>query len=210
MISKETDVLVIGGGNAGLCAAISAKEAGAQVVLLEHADRHMRGGNSRHTRNLRAMHDGPVATLIDSYSEEEYWQDILRVTAGKTNEVLTRMTIRKSPDLIQWLRHHGVHFQPALSGTLNLARTNAFFLGGGKALVNALYLTAERLGVEIYYGTEAQTLDITNGRFQSASAECDDVVSEIKAKALVVASGGFQANTEWLREAWGEKGRETF
>ncbi|RZW15951.1 MAG: FAD-dependent oxidoreductase, partial [Desulfobulbaceae bacterium] len=92
---KKTDVLVVGGGNAGLCAAISAREAGARVILVEHADRAMRGGNSR-PRNLRAMHDGPLATLLESYSEEEYWQDILRVTEGKTDEALTRMTIRES------------------------------------------------------------------------------------------------------------------
>ena len=205
MISKSTDVLVIGGGNAGLCAAISARQAGARVVLVEHADRALRGGNSRHTRNLRAMHHGPLATLLDSYSEDEYWQDILRVTAGKTEEALARLTIRKSAELVQWLQHQGVHFQPALSGTLNLARTNAFFLGGGKALVNALYLAAERLGVEIHYGAEAQALEFSNGRFQSACIEYDEATLEIEAQALVVASGGFQANTAWLKEVWGEK-----
>lgn len=207
MISKETDVLVIGGGNAGLCAAISAREAGARAMLVEHADRALRGGNSRHTRNLRARHDGPLATLVDSYSGEEYWQDILRVTAGNTREALARMTIEASSDLVLWLQHQGVHFQPALSGTLNLARTNAFFLGGGKALVNALYLTAERLGVEIHYGAEAQTLEISNGQFKSACVEQGAVVTEIKAQALVVASGGFQANTDWLQEAWGDKAK---
>lgn len=204
MISKETDVLVIGGGNAGLCAAITAREAGARVMLVEHADRNMRGGNSRHTRNLRAMHQGPLATLSGSYSEEEYWQDIVRVTRGKTDEALARLTIRNSSALVTWLENHGVHFQPALSGTLNLSRTNAFFLGGGKALVNALYLAAERLGVVIHYGAEAQSLVIENGRFQSALIHGSDNELEVKAQALVVASGGFQANTAWLREVWGE------
>ncbi len=205
MISKETDVLVIGGGNAGLCAAITAREAGARVMLVEHADRNMRGGNSRHTRNLRAMHQGPLATLSDSYSEEEYWQDIVRVTRGKTDEALARLTIRNSGSLVTWLENHGVHFQPALSGTLNLSRTNAFFLGGGKALVNALYLAAERLGVVIEYSAEAQSLVIENGRFQSALIHGSDDELEVKAQALVTASGGFQANTAWLREVWGER-----
>ncbi len=205
MISKETDVLVIGGGNAGLCAAITAREAGARVMLVEHADRNMRGGNSRHTRNLRAMHQGPLATLSGSYSEEEYWQDIVRVTRGKTDEALARLTIRNSGSLVTWLENHGVHFQPALSGTLNLSRTNAFFLGGGKALVNALYLAAERLGVVIEYSAEAQSLVIENGRFQSALIHGSDDELEMKAQALVTASGGFQANTAWLREVWGER-----
>jgi len=202
--TTETDVLVIGGGNAGLCAAISAREAGARVMLVEHADRPMRGGNSRHTRNLRAMHDGPLATLPDSYTEKEFWQDLLRVTEGNTNEALARLTIRESASLIPWLHQHGVRFQPALSGTLNLSRTNAFFLGGGKALVNALYLTAERLGVEIHYRSEALNLEIEDGRFRSARIGNDGGSAQIEARAVVVASGGFQANTDWLKQVWGD------
>ena len=76
------DVLVIGGGNAALCAALTAREAGASVLLLEAAPREWRGGNSQHTRNLRCMHDAPQDVLVDSYPEEEYWQDLLRVDAG--------------------------------------------------------------------------------------------------------------------------------
>ncbi len=76
------DVLVIGGGNAALCAALTAREAGASVLLLEAAPREWRGGNSQHTRNLRCMHDAPQDVLVDSYPEEEFWQDLWRVTEG--------------------------------------------------------------------------------------------------------------------------------
>ncbi len=93
-LARPYDVLVVGGGNAALCAAITAREAGASVLLLEHAPRDLRGGNSRHTRNLRAMHDAPTATLTEAYHEDEYWDDLLRVTGGKTDEELARMTIR--------------------------------------------------------------------------------------------------------------------
>lgn len=207
LTTRQTKVLVIGGGNAGLCAAISAAQAGARVVLVEHADRALRGGNSRHTRNLRAMHEGPLATLPGSYSEEEYWQDILRVTAGRTDELLCRLMIRQSGTLVPWLQRHGVHFQPALSGTLNLSRTNAFFLGGGKALVNALYLAAEKLGVEVLYHAEARSLQIADGSFESAGLVERGFARTIQADAVVIASGGFQANLEWLTEAWGEGAR---
>src|SRR5690606_38276467 len=87
------DDLVIGGGNAALCAAFTAREAGASVLLLEAAPKEWRGGNSRHTRNLRCMHDEPQDVLVESYPEEEYWQDLLKVTGGITNEALARMVI---------------------------------------------------------------------------------------------------------------------
>ncbi|HQD81601.1 MAG TPA: FAD-dependent oxidoreductase, partial [Quisquiliibacterium sp.] len=131
------DVLVIGGGNAALCAALMAREAGASVTMLEAAPRAWRGGNSQHVRNLRCMHDAPQDVLVEAYPEEEYWQDLLKVTGGLTDERLARLVIRASSTCRDWMRSHGVHFQPPLSGALHVARTNAFFMGGGKALVNA-------------------------------------------------------------------------
>ena len=149
-ISAETpDVLVIGGGNAAISAAITARRLGASVLVAEAAPRPMRGGNTRHTRNLRAMHPRPEGTLTGTYLEDEYWDDLLRVTHGQTDEALARMTIRASAGLVQFLAGCGVHFQPSLAGTLSLSRTNAFFLGGGKALLNAVYREAGRLGAAV-------------------------------------------------------------
>ena len=98
------DVLVIGGGNAALCAALMAREAGASVLLLESAPRAWRGGNSAHTRNLRCMHDVPQDVLVDAYPEEEFWQDLLKVTGGLTNERLAREVIRHSSSCRPWMR----------------------------------------------------------------------------------------------------------
>ena len=201
------DVVVAGGGNAALCAALSARQAGASVLLLESAPKHFRGGNSRHTRNLRCMHDGPADVLEGSYPESEYWQDLRQVTAGETNETLARLTIRGSATCREWMIAQGARFQPSLTGTLHLSRTNAFFLGGGKALLNAYYRAAERIGVAIEYGAEVHELNSAGGKNRKPIAvvfEQNGLVRTVQAKAVVVATGGFQANLGWLKQAWGE------
>ncbi len=198
------DVLVAGGGNAGISAAINAAEAGARVVVIEAAPRHMRGGNTRHTRNLRIMHGAPKGGLIDAYPEEEYFDDLLRVTGGETDEKLARMTIHESEAAMDWLIAHGVAFQPALRGTLNLAHTNAFFLGGGKALMNALYRTAEAAGVTTFYDMALENITMKDGRFVSARVCRDLERADIEARVFIAAAGGFEANINWLKEYWGE------
>ncbi len=201
---ESCDVLVVGGGNAGLSAAITAREAGASVVLLEHAPKALRGGNSRHTRNLRLMHKSPTATLVGSYSSSDYWRDLLSVTHGNTEEHLARIAIDATAELLPWMQAHGARFQPALEGTLGLSRTNAFFLGGGKALMNAYYAAAERLGISVFYDTEVRSLCFANGMIREATAVKNGTSSALRPKAVVVSSGGFQANIEWLRQYWGD------
>jgi tricarballylate dehydrogenase len=198
------DVLIVGGGNAGLCAALTAREAGASVLVVEAAPKHSRGGNSRHVRNLRCMHDAPEGVLLDSYSFSEYWEDLQQVTGGNTNEELARLTLQESGECFRWMMKQGVRFQPALSGTLQLSRTNAFFLGGGKAMLNSYYHKAERIGIDIEYDTAVTELTIEDGKFHSAMVSHQRQTIQIKAKALVVAAGGYQANIEWLRESWGD------
>jgi tricarballylate dehydrogenase len=201
--SQLYDVLVLGGGNAALCAALMAREAGARVLVVEWAPIHFRGGNSRHTRNLRCMHDAPTDVLTDAYPEEEYWQDLLKVTGGQTSEQLARMTIRHTATCRGWMMKHGVRFQPSLGGTLHVSRTNAFFLGGGKALLNAYYKSAEHLGVEIVYDAECVDLELEHGRFTAATIVRHGIEHRIQAKTLVAACGGFESNLAWLKEAWG-------
>lgn len=198
------DVVVIGGGNAALCAAITARESGAGVLLLEAAPRHMRGGNSRHTRNLRVMHLEPRPPLIDHYEPREYYDDLIRVTGGKTDPELAQLVIGESGQAYSFLAQNGVRFQDALSGTLNLARTNAFFLGGGKALVNSLYLRAEQLGVAVRYEAEVDSVELAGPRVSRVAWQADGQRWFAKPKAVVAASGGFQANLAWLADAWGD------
>ncbi|MCQ0970346.1 FAD-dependent tricarballylate dehydrogenase TcuA [Paracoccus sp. TK19116] len=201
----DWDIVVIGGGNAALCAAITAAETGAKVLILEGAPETYRGGNSRHTRNFRCMHQGPLSVLTDTYGEDEYFDDLLLVTAGKTDEHLARMAIRTSEECLPWMEAHGVRFQPSLSGTLSLSRTNAFFLGGGKALVNAYYQCAEDLGITVIYRAQVRHIGMDDDG-QATHVEvsvADGPVQEVRGRAFVLASGGFQSDIDWLTRAWG-------
>src|SRR5437764_8567086 len=202
-LSRKYDVLVAGGGNAALCAAIAAARAGSSVLVVEAAPKFYRGGNTRHTRNIRCAHDAATDTLSGPYPEEEFFKDLLQVTQGNTDEVLARHMIHESKSVLEWLPEQGVRYQPSLGGTLSLGRTNSFFLGGGRSMLNALYLTAESLGVGIAYQAEVIDLDIENGMFLSATVQRDGERHVVRAATFVAACGGFESNIEWLKQYWG-------
>jgi tricarballylate dehydrogenase len=203
MSERLYDVAVLGGGNAGLCAALTAREAGASVIVVECAPRHFRGGNSRHTRNLRAAHATPTAVLSDTYPEDEFLSDLVRVTGDDIDSELARLVVHRSAGCPAWMQQRGVRFQSSLQGTLHLGRTNAFFLGGGKALMNAYYAAAARTGIDVVYDAEVFGLDLARQRFEAARVRTGGSTRTIRAKAVVLASGGFESNLEWLREVWG-------
>ena len=204
MKDQVYDVAVLGGGNAGLCAALTAREAGASVIVVESAPRDFRGGNSRHTRNLRSAHAAPTDVLTGAYPEDEFLADLLRVTGNDTNEALARLVVSQSAECPGWMRRHGARFQSSLRGTLHLGRTNAFFLGGGKALMNSYYAAAGRLGIDVVYDAEVVGLDLVDGRFEAARVRVGGGTRDVRARAAVLAAGGFESNLEWLREAWGD------
>ena len=207
-LAGRYDVLVVGGGNAALSAAITARQAGASVVVLEAAPKFYRGGNTRHTRNMRVAHDAANEVLTGPYPEDEFLDDLLRVTHGETDLELARFTISQSKELWDFLNAQGVRFQPPLGGTLSLGRTNAFFLGGGRAMLNALYITARRLGIEVRYDAEVVGLSIEDGFFIDAAVRLNGAgPHRIAAGALIAACGGFEANLEWLEESWGAAAR---
>jgi tricarballylate dehydrogenase len=197
------DVVVLGGGNAALCAAITARLSGRSVVVLERAPREFRGGNSRHTRNLRCAHAAPTPVLTEAYSPDEFLTDLQRVNGQISDDELSRLAISGSAECTEWMARFGARFQASLKGTLHLSRTNAFFLGGGKALMNTYYAAAARLGVDVVYDAEVVGLDLNGSTFSAVHVSIRGETTAISGGAVVLAAGGFEANIAWLKEAWG-------
>src|SRR5438270_5963364 len=188
---RSYDVVVVGGGNAGLVAAISARHVAESVLLLERAPAWRRGGNSRHTRDIRYAHGpGEAFTTGEAYLEEELLDDLLRVGGGQ-NRQMAELVVEQSCTVAEWMTEHGVHWQQPLTGTLHLGRTNRFFLGGGKALVNTYHQTAHELGVPVTYEARVVDVEIEHG---CASDVVLATGERIAARAVVLTCGGFEAN----------------
>jgi tricarballylate dehydrogenase len=198
------DCLVIGGGAAALCAAITARRAGASVLLAEQAPREARGGNTRHSRNLRLAHAEPTAYSLDRYPADEFLADLERATRGGADPALAQAVVDDSSGIVDWLMGAGVHLQGTAGGGLPPARRTAFLLGGGKAMINALYRTAEQLGVQIAYETAAEDLIIAADQPPRLRLRQRDHSWQLRPRTTVCCSGGAQANRRWLRAHWGE------
>ena len=221
-LTTQTDVLVVGAGNAAFCAALAASEAGASVIMLERADEEESGGNSRFTAGaIRCVYDGiddlralmpdltddeVAITDFGSYTEAQFFDDMGRVTDYRCDPDLVEILITKSRSTLLWMRELGVRFQPIWGR--QAFKVNGRFKfwggltveawGGGPGLVEALTRAASKRGITIHYGTRAVAL-MTNdeGRVCGVSYRKGEESGEIRAQAVVLASGGFEANREW-------------
>ncbi len=202
--AKVWDVVVIGGGNAALVSALTARDHGAEVLVLERAPEVFRGGNSRHTRNIRCVHDYTDDYYTGTYLFDELWRDLCGVGTGPSDERLAELTVRESESVPGWMSAHGVRWQPPLAGTLHLGRTNRFFLGGGKALMNAYYRTAQRAGVTVQYEASVEQLVLEGDACTELVVRDPSGQRRLRARSVICASGGFEANIGWLKEYWGE------
>jgi tricarballylate dehydrogenase len=199
------EVVVIGGGNAGINAAISARRAGARVLLVEKADVRSRGGNTRHTRDIRHPHPAPTVGAVGRYAEDEFLHDIEAISDGSHDLELTEILVGEARAIPGWMEEHGVKWQPELRGALHLSRTNSFFLGGGKALLNTYYEAAEALGVEIAYATSLSAFEVRGSTCEAVHLMGEsEHAGRVEVGAVVAAAGGFEANLGWLRRYWGD------
>ena len=202
-LRQSWDVIVVGGGNAALVGALSARACGARVLVLERTDKAFRGGNSRHTRNIRCVHDSSSRWNTGAYTQEQLWKDLCGVGRGPSNEALAELTVRESESVPSWMNSNGAHFQQPLAGTLHLGRTNTFFLGGGKALINSYYRRASSAGVETAYEARVDGVEFEGNRCTGLVVDVAGTPVRTAATNIVVASGGFEANIEWLSRYWG-------
>ena len=214
-------VVVVGAGNAGLCAAIAAREQGASVVVLECAPEEERGGNSRFTAGaVRVAYEGVEelkalmpdlsaqeieTTDFGTYTQDEFFDDMARVTEYRSDPDLVDLLVKRSMTTLLWMRDKGVRFVP-IYGRQAFKVDGRFKFwggltveawGGGPGLVDALFSAARKAGIEVFYGTRAVKLTQDNSGVNGVRVRRDGKTFDIKANAVVLASGGFEANTEW-------------
>jgi len=220
--NNQFDVAVVGSGNAGLCATLSAREASASVLLLEKAPVEWRGGNSFFTGGVfrfafRGMEDikALVPDLseeeldsieIDPYDEDKFYEDLLRITDYLTDGDLALTLIRRSLPTMQWLREKGVRWNLAFGRqAFRVGQKYRFWgglvveaVGGGPGLMSALFERAEKEGIEIRYASKARRL-LTDQRGKILGLEVRGPQGpyEVRCPSVVLAGGGFEANAEW-------------
>jgi tricarballylate dehydrogenase len=215
------DVIVVGGGNAAFCAALAATEAGAKVVVLEAASEDEAGGNSRFTAGaMRVVYNGvdDIKTLVPdlsqqeidttdfgTYTQDQFYDDMARVTQYRTDPNLCELLVTRSFDTLNWMRQKGIRFVPIYGRQAFKIEGKFKFwggltiesVGGGPGLVDMLTAAAKKNGIEVRYETRATDLVMDGGRVVGVKIRENGKLSELMGKSVVLACGGFEANTEW-------------
>ena len=219
-LPSSAEVVVVGGGNAALCAALAAAEQGASVLVLERAPENEAGGNSRFTAgafrcvyngvdDLRALmpdltDDEAAKSDFGAYTEEKFFDDMGRVTEYRTDPDLCEVLVKRSKETLLWMRDKGVRFAPIwgrqaykIGGRFKFwGGLTVEASGGGPGLVEALTKIALKDGVVIAYGGKALSLIAEDDGVKGVRAKHNGRTVEVRAEAVVLAAGGFQANAE--------------
>ena len=221
MADQVTDVIVVGAGNAAFCAALAAHERGAKVLMLEAAPEDEAGGNSRFTAgSIRVVYNGTddIKTLVPdltpaeientdfgTYTSDQFFDDMARVTQHRADPDLVELLVRRSFATLNWMREKGVRLIPIYGRQAFKVEGRFKFwggltveaVGGGPGLVGMLTAAAQQHRIEIRYRSRALDLLYDGNRVEGVRLRSNGATQELRAKSVVLASGGFEANAEW-------------
>src|SRR5215813_4107189 len=221
MAAQSADVIVVGAGNAAFCAALAAQEQGAKVVMLEAAPEEESGGNSRFTAgSIRVVYNGieDIKTLVPdltpaeiettdfgTYTTDQFFDDMARVTQHHADPDLVELLVTKSFDSLNWMRNKGVRLIPIYGRQAFKVDGRFKFwggltvesVGGGPGLISMLTEAAKKRGIEIRYASRGVDLLFDGNRVEGIRARERGEITELRARSVVLACGGFQANPEW-------------
>jgi tricarballylate dehydrogenase len=221
MPDQISDVIVVGAGNAAFCAALAAQERGAKVLMLEAAPEDEAGGNSRFTAgSIRVVYKGmdDIKTLVPdltpaeiestdfgTYTADQFFDDMARVTQHRADPDLVELLVTRSFDTLNWMREKGLRLIPIYGRqAFKVGGRFKFWggltveaVGGGPGLVAMLTAAARQRGIEIRYRTRALALLCDGNRVEGVRVRSDGAMQELRANAVVLACGGFEANAEW-------------
>ena len=215
------DVVVVGAGGAGMCAALAARQQGANVLVLERAPRDKRGGNTAFASGtFRMVHHGAddIKRVVPDLTSEEiantdfgeypataFFDDLARITQYYTDPELADFLVNDSADTVDWLHKLGVRFLPnygrqayKIDGRFKFFGGSVIYAnGGGAGLMESHYKNAEKHGINIRYGARAAELLRGSKGIEGVRIEAGGALEDIRASAVVLAAGGFEANREW-------------
>jgi len=221
LVDQVADVIVVGAGNAAFCAALSARERGAKVLMLEAAPEEESGGNSRFTAgSIRVVYNGvaDITTLVPdltpaeiestdfgTYTANQFFDDMARVTQHRADPDLVELLVMESFATLNWMRDKGVRFIPIygrqafkIDGKFKFwGGLTVEAVGGGPGLLAMLTEAAAKRGIAIRYRTRALDLLYDGNRVEGVRVRLDGALHELRAGAVVLACGGFEANPEW-------------
>jgi tricarballylate dehydrogenase len=214
------DVIVVGGGNAALCAALSAAESTRRILVLERAPEEESGGNSRFTAGLFRVAYGGVEDLkkvmpdlsaeeiarsdFGAYTEEQFFDDMARVTENRCDPDLTELLVKRSLDTAAWMASKGQRFTAAwgrqafkIDGKFKFwGGLTVEAVGGGPGLVDSLTRAAKKNGIDIWYDARALSLISDDDGVHGVVVKKKGKTTEVRSKSVVLAGGGFQANPQ--------------
>ena len=220
-MSKQHDIIIIGAGNAALCAAIAACGQGASVLALEKAPEYFRGGNTYFTGGIiRCAYNGlddlkqlipdmspqeEASVEVGQYTEDDFYDDLMRVSNGLTDPELAQILVTESFPTLKWLQERGVRFVLAFGRQAFKRGDKYHFWGGllveavgaGKGLSDQQFEVAERMGAEIRYGTKGvRLLQDQRGGVTGVTVQGPQGFEDLHGKAVILACGGFESNAE--------------